>query len=238
MALSTHQGFPNVSAPLVNEKGYIQQSWLQLLISLWTRTGAGQGGSIFSSGDIKESAASGDQVGWFECDGRAIPRDDYPNLFAAIGTTYGPGDGSVTFNIPDYRGRFRIGTDTTYPLGSTGGTSSVTLAVGNLPPHNHGVTDPKHTHTFTGTPHTHTITDPGHRHTATTVDVTNTAGAAAGSAAAGNTGNATTGITINSTTAGGTNSASATGISIDNTGSGNPISILPKYAPVTILIKT
>jgi microcystin-dependent protein len=238
MAISTHQGFPNVSAPLVNDKGYIQQSWLQLLISLWTRTGSGQGGSIFSAGDIKESAADGDQIGWFECDGRAISRTDYPNLFAAISTTYGSGDGSTTFNIPDYRGRFRIGTDTTYPLGSTGGASSVALSVGNLPSHTHSVTDPHHTHTFTGVPHTHSITDPGHHHTGTTVDVTNTAGAVSGSAAAGNTGNSTTGITVNSTTAGGTNSSAATGITIGSTGSGSPVSILPKYAPVTILIKT
>lgn len=237
MVGSTHQGFPNVSAPFVSDKGYIQQSWLQLLISLWIRTGSGQGNNAFNSGDVKESAVGGDQLGWLECDGRAISRINYESLFSAIGTTYGIGDGTSTFNIPDYRDRFLIGASATYPLGTTGGGNSITLSIGNLPSHTHGVTDPTHTHTFTGVPHTHTVTDPGHSHTSTALTSTNTAGAASGSAVAGNTGSATTGITIGNTTAAGTNSSAATGISIQTTGSGSPISILPAYAPVTILIK-
>ncbi len=235
---STHQGFPDISAPFTNEKFYIQQAWLRLLISLWVRTGAGQGNSTFNAGDIKKSAVAGDQEGWLECDGRALLRTDYIVLFSAIGTTYGAGDGTTTFNIPDYRGRTLIGTDLTYPLGTYGGSGSASLSIGNLPSHTHGVTDPTHTHTFTGSPHTHTVNDPGHTHTATTVGSTNTAGAASGSAAAGNTGSSTTGITINNATAAGTNSSAATGITIQTTGSGDPFTILPPYAPVTMLIKT
>lgn len=238
MAGSTHQGFPNVSAPLVNLNGYIQQSWLQLLISLWVRTGAGGGNNSFNSGDIKESVVAGDQLGWLECDGRAVSRIDYTVLFSVIGTTYGIGDGNSTFNIPDFRGRFLIGTNTTYPLATTGGTNSLVLTVGNLPAHTHGVTDPEHTHAFTGSPHTHTITDPGHLHTSVVVASTNTTGTASGSATTGNTGSATTGITVNPATATGTNGMSATDISIQMTGSGDPFSILPPYAPITVLIKT
>ena len=43
---------------------------------------------------------------WLFCDGREISRTDYPELFEAIGTTYGEGDGTTTFNIPDRRGYF------------------------------------------------------------------------------------------------------------------------------------
>lgn len=236
--VATHQGFPNVSAPFVSEKGYIQQSWLQLLISLWVRTGAGQGNDTFNAGDIKQSATTGDQVGWLECDGRELIRTDYVVLFNAIGTTYGPGDGTSTFNIPDYRGRFLIGTNPTYPIGTSGGTSDATISTANLPSHTHAVTDPTHTHTFTGTPHTHTINDPGHIHTAGYPGSTNTTGSDSGSSGLSGTSSSTTGITINNTTAGGTNSASATGITIQHTGSGDAFSIVPPYAPVTVLIKT
>jgi len=44
--------------------------------------------------------------GWIMCDGAAVSRTVYAGLFAAIGTTYGTGDGSTTFNLPDFRGRF------------------------------------------------------------------------------------------------------------------------------------
>lgn len=44
--------------------------------------------------------------GWFQCNGAAISRTNYPELFAAIGTVYGAGNGSTTFNLPDFRGQF------------------------------------------------------------------------------------------------------------------------------------
>ena len=47
--------------------------------------------------------------GWFICDGHEVSRSAYPALFAAIGVTYGSGDGSTTFNLPDFRGRFLRG---------------------------------------------------------------------------------------------------------------------------------
>lgn len=48
---------------------------------------------------------------WLYCDGRAVSRTTYANLFAVIGTTYGAGNGSTTFNLPDYRGAFIRGLD-------------------------------------------------------------------------------------------------------------------------------
>jgi microcystin-dependent protein len=49
--------------------------------------------------------------GWAMCDGSEVSRTDYAALFAAIGTTYGVGDGSTTFNLPDMRGEFLRGLD-------------------------------------------------------------------------------------------------------------------------------
>lgn len=49
--------------------------------------------------------------GYLECDGSAISRTSYPELFALIGTTFGAGDGSTTFNLPDLRGEFIRGWD-------------------------------------------------------------------------------------------------------------------------------
>jgi microcystin-dependent protein len=51
-------------------------------------------------------------VGWLECDGSAVSRTTYADLFAAISTTWGAGDGSTTFNLPDCRGRTAIGAGT------------------------------------------------------------------------------------------------------------------------------
>lgn len=62
---------------------------------------------------------------WLICDGSAVNRASYPALFALIGTTYGPGDGSLTFNLPDLRAKFPVGrkSDNTRfdNLGETGG---------------------------------------------------------------------------------------------------------------------
>lgn len=62
-------------------------------------------------GDLKMRAHGVVPTGWLECDGRAISRTTYSALFAAIGTTYGAGDGSTTFNVPDMRGEVARGWD-------------------------------------------------------------------------------------------------------------------------------
>lgn len=52
-----------------------------------------------------------DKPGWLLCDGKAVPRDSFPRLFGKIGTLYGVGDGTTTFNVPDMRGRIPLGKD-------------------------------------------------------------------------------------------------------------------------------
>lgn len=69
-------------------------------------------------GDLVPSAASS-RVGALLCDGTAYSRSTYASLFAAIGTAYGAGDGSTTFNVPDLRGRSAIGAGTGTGSGAT-----------------------------------------------------------------------------------------------------------------------
>lgn len=62
------------------------------------------------AGCVTAFAGSGTvPAGWFVCDGHEVSRGEHPELFAAIGVTYGSGDGSTTFNLPDFRGRFLRG---------------------------------------------------------------------------------------------------------------------------------
>ena len=57
-------------------------------------------------GTVAFFARSSAPTGWLKCNGAAISRTDYDDLFDSIGTTYGTGDGSTTFNLPDLRGEF------------------------------------------------------------------------------------------------------------------------------------
>jgi microcystin-dependent protein len=76
------------------------------------------------------------------CDGSAVSRTTYSALFSVIGTAYGAGDGSTTFNLPDLSGRVVIGESAAHVLASTGGESSHTLI--DFPSHSHSV--PAHGH--------------------------------------------------------------------------------------------
>jgi microcystin-dependent protein len=69
--------------------------------------------------------------GFLECAGAAVSRSTYSALFAIVGTTYGAGDGSTTFNVPDLRDNVAIGKSGTKNLGSTGGANTVT-PTGNI----------------------------------------------------------------------------------------------------------
>lgn len=100
---------------------------------------------------------------WLFCQGQAVSRTIYSALFSVIGTTYGAGDGSTTFNLPDLRERFSLG------LASSGGYATLGATGGNIN-HTHIVYGHKHSVgnlAITGASgaHTHTITDSGHFHT-------------------------------------------------------------------------
>lgn len=78
-----------------------------IIASLIDKTGE----RLSQAGDLKATARATASPGWLLCYGQAISRTTYDVLFAAIGTTYGSGDGTTTFNLPDFRGRGFRGLD-------------------------------------------------------------------------------------------------------------------------------
>ncbi len=137
---------------------------------------SGGGGTTIPSGMVFAYAAGTAPPGWLTCDGSAVSRTTYSSLYSAIGTTFGAGDGSTTFNLPDLRGRTivadsTLGTNTqpTLVFAATGGEAAHALVTAELALHTH--TDSGHTHTDTGHQHVdsghgHSTTDPGHIHEA------------------------------------------------------------------------
>ncbi len=111
------------------------------------------------SGQVVCFAGASAPSGWLMCDGSAISRAAYSDLFAAIGTKYGIGDGSTTFNLPDMRGRVAVGKDGTtefLDLGTVGGEKKHTLTVAELPSHYHVVDPPSTVSGGQTANHTHT----------------------------------------------------------------------------------
>lgn len=90
-------------------------------------------------------------AGWEWVDGSAVSRSVYAAAFAAMGTTWGDGDGSATFNKPDLVDFFPVGAGDAYELGGTGGEAAHTLTTAELASHGHGLDDPGHGHlTYVG----------------------------------------------------------------------------------------
>lgn len=92
-------------------------------------------------GEIRMFGGSFAPVGWAFCSGQLMPISENDALFTLIGTTYG-GDGENTFALPNLQSRFPLHQGTgpglsTYQLGETGGTESVTLTTNQIPNHSH-----------------------------------------------------------------------------------------------------
>lgn len=96
--------------------------------------------------------------GWLLCDGSAVSRNLYAHLFSVIGTTFGTGDGSTTFNVPNASGRGvrGFGTAPFNVFGAIGGNDGFTLAANQLPNHAHTYTEPN-----SGTGHKHSASQGG-----------------------------------------------------------------------------
>lgn len=112
---------------------------------------------LVPTGCVFPFAGSSSPTGYLLCDGSNVSRTTYAALFAIIGTTYGAGDGSSTFALPDMRGRSVFGKDNMggsaanrltnavsggvagTTLGATGGTQSETLSEAQIPAHSHNI---------------------------------------------------------------------------------------------------
>lgn len=89
-------------------------------------------------GTVLDFAGASVPAGYLECDGSAVSRAAYPKLFAAIGTAWGAGNGSTTFNLPNLGGRTCIGKGSR-AVGNTGGSETHTLTTSEIPSHAHSV---------------------------------------------------------------------------------------------------
>jgi len=150
-------------------------------LKFWTGS-AWQGAVSAPAGTVNPYAGSTAPTGWLLCAGQAVSRTTYADLFAVVSTTYGSGDGSTTFNLPDLRGRVVAGEDdmggtaanrltsggsgiTGTTLGASGGAETVTLtsAQSGVPAHSHA-----NTATFSGSAGTTGNDSPDHTHTTAT----------------------------------------------------------------------
>lgn len=113
-------------------------------------------GAAFAAGMVMPHAGTTAPTGWLLAYGQAVSRTTYADLFAALGTTYGAGNGSTTFNLPDLRGRVVAGQDDMGgssanrltgqsggvdgdTLGAVGGDEEHTLTKAQMPAHGHDI---------------------------------------------------------------------------------------------------
>jgi len=90
-----------------------------------------------ATGTIVSWSTSSVPTGFLECAGAAVSRSTYSALFSAIGTTYGAGDGSSTFNLPNMQDKVQVGKSSGKALASTGGAETHTLSTSQLAAHTH-----------------------------------------------------------------------------------------------------
>jgi microcystin-dependent protein len=102
-----------------------------------TTQAAAQANMGVITGEIKMWGVVSPPTGYLICNGAAVSRSTYAALFAVYGSTFGSGDGSTTFNLPDFRDRMPIGAGSTYSLAATGGSATTTLSTANIPSHAH-----------------------------------------------------------------------------------------------------
>ena len=106
-------------------------TWIEIngtLYKILDRDSADARYAAFPAGVLTAYGGSSVPSGWLLCDGAAVSRSTYAALFAAIGTTYGVGDGSTTFNVPELRQKFLRGKGASDTLGAAGGAATHTHA--------------------------------------------------------------------------------------------------------------
>jgi len=139
-------GFAGVAGMLFNGAGVFAEGFVGFGGLLWNGEGdfGGDTPMAETTGIIVFYGGGEAPSGWLSCNGQAVSRTTYAALFACIGTTFGVGDGSSTFNVPDCRSRFPRATGTGTGLSNvsqnaTGGAESKTLTSADIPAHTHGL---------------------------------------------------------------------------------------------------
>lgn len=131
---------------------YAYQLWADTTTGLLKQRNAANNGwvtlfplatTVDPSGTIKLYAGASAPSGYLICDGTAVSRTTYADLFVAIGTAFGVGNGTTTFNLPDFRRRVPVGAGGTgtatvgNALGNSGGSETHTITEAQLPAHKH-----------------------------------------------------------------------------------------------------
>jgi microcystin-dependent protein len=181
-------------------------------------TGSSSGVASVITGAIQMWPTTSAPSGYLLCNGSAVSRTTYAALYAVISTTFGTGDGSTTFNLPNYTNRMPYGTT----IGSTGGSADAAL--------------PSHTHTAT-------VTDPGHKHIFGADDqVASQGGYTVYSNFSYDASSSTSGGGVNLFThdVSNTNNPQSTGVTVSNSTTGvSPTGAnLPPYLGINFIIKT
>lgn len=96
---------------------------------------------VSPSGEIKMWPTASAPTGFLLCNGANVSRTIYAALFAVIGETFGAGDGTTTFTLPNFKNRFPVGAGDLYSVAATGGSKDAIVVS-----HNHTLTDPGHGH--------------------------------------------------------------------------------------------
>lgn len=167
------------------------------------------------TGEIKMWPTVTAPTGYLICNGAAVSRTTYATLFGIIGTTFGPGDTTSTFNLPDFRDRMPIGAGTTYSANTSGGSADAVVV--------------SHTHSASTS-----ISDPGHFHTSTWNNINdfNQGGNSPGAEAAPDDIQGTFTVNTDSKTTGITASTSITSSGVSGTNAN-----LPPYRGIYFIIK-
>lgn len=130
--------FVNATEPAINDTNLNQMQ-----LNIENAINAQVSGDTLPVGCIVPFGSDTVPENWLLCNGQAVSRTDYALLFSIIGTTYGVGDGSTTFNLPNLKGRVAVGKDSTQTefdnLGETGGEKTHTMTEQELVPHNHAI---------------------------------------------------------------------------------------------------